>query len=78
MATTVSPRSRTKREGRKIKLYLYGFTTLGMAAKSLPRFLWVEILKISAYLKNRIPGPDPEIPYERFYNEKLNLSHLKV
>ena len=49
-----------------------------MAAKNLPRFLWGEILKTSAYLKNRSPGPDPETPYERLNHEKPNLSHLKV
>lgn len=49
-----------------------------MAAKNLPRFLWGEILKTSAYLKNRSPGPDPETPYERLNHGKPNLSHLKV
>lgn len=51
---------------------------LVMATKNLPRFLWVEILKISVYLKNRSLGPNSEIPYKWFNNEKPNLSHLKV
>lgn len=49
-----------------------------MAVKNLSQFLWNEILKILAYLKNQSPGPDLKTPYKQLNYEKPNFSHLKI
>lgn len=78
MVTTISLRSKTK---WKTKRQNYTFMALKrsiMAAKNLSQFLWGEILKTLAYLKNWSLEPNPKTPYKRLNHEKPDFSHLKV
>ncbi len=49
-----------------------------LKAKRLPKSLWGEILKTSAYIKNRSPGVDDITPYERLNNSQPFLGHLRA
>ena len=49
-----------------------------LKAKRLPKSLWGEVLKTTAYLKNRSPGVDDATPYERINGIKPFLGHLRV
>ena len=49
-----------------------------LKAKKLPKSLWGEVIKTSAYIKNRCPGVDEITPYERLNKEKPTLSHLRI
>src|SRR5258708_2006880 len=46
----------------------------------LPGELWVELIKIIVYLRNRLPTRtlDRLIPYECLYKRKPNVSHLRI
>lgn len=47
-------------------------------AMKLPKFLWVEILKTVAYLKNYNPSQKELILYRRANKEKLDLKYLCI
>ena len=57
---------------------LMALVRLIMAAKNHLQFLWSEILKSSAYLKNQSLEPDLKTSYKQFNYEKPNFSHFKV
>jgi hypothetical protein len=46
----------------------------------LPEYLWPELFDTVLYLKNRSPNKAVRdmTPYEALYNNKPNLSHLKI
>lgn len=49
-----------------------------LKAKKLPKSLWGEVLKTSAYIKNRSPSVDDMTPYERLNDTKPFLGHLRA
>ena len=46
----------------------------------LPEYLWPELFDTVLYLKNRSPNKAVRdmTPYKAFYDNKPNLSHLKI
>ena len=51
-----------------------------MAQAELPEHYWAEAVATAAYLRNRVPTRSLKstIPYEKWYDRKPNLSHVRV
>ena len=49
-----------------------------LIAQKLLKSLWIELAKACCYIRNRVPGVDPQTPYERFEGSRPDLSHLRV
>ena len=52
-----------------------------IAHAGLPNSYWVEVVNTAAYIRNQTPTTaikDDQMPYERWYGRKPNVSHLKV
>ena len=46
---------------------------------TLPKFLWGDALRTTAYVLNQIPNKSiPKIPYEMIYEKTLSLKHFHV
>ena len=51
-----------------------------MAQAKLPEHYWAEAVATAAYLRNRVPTRSLKstTPFEKWYNRKPNLSHVRV
>ena len=51
-----------------------------MNEKHMPKSYWAEVVNTTTYLMNRCTtsGVHNLTPYEKFYGNKLDLSHVKI
>ena len=49
-----------------------------LSSTDLPRFLWDEAVNCSAYLMNRVLNSRNEIPYEKYFGIKPDVSNLRI
>jgi len=48
-------------------------------AKSLPKILWAEAVNTAVYTLNRVPATgENKTPYEKWFNKRPSVKHMKV